>query len=318
MSIRTQWLRVESADPADGAIRQAAQLLREGKLVAFPTETVYGLGARVADEAAVRAVFRAKGRPASVPLIVHVRGLDQAQEYVSEMPEAGMALAKAHWPGPLTLVMTRSRRVPDAVTAGGDSVGVRAPRHAVALSLIEALGEGIAAPSANLYDRLPPVRAEHVLGGLDGRIDAVLDGGLCPGGLESTVVDIRQEPAVVLRRGAVEPSRLGLELRAQPSRLPERMQGAWLHVGEASGFGAWARTEGASVGRLRLGSGTSSAQQRVLRDEPEVYAAQMYDALHALWDARCPQVWVDAPPRDGRWQPIWDRLARLASSLPRP
>lgn len=316
--VGTQWLKVDWADPGDGAIRLAAQLLREGKLVAFPTETVYGLGARAGDEAAVRAIFSAKGRPSGVPLIVHVSGLEQAAEYVTGMPEVGRSLAREHWPGPLTLVTTRSSRVPDAVTAGGETVGVRAPRHPVALALIEVLGEGIAAPSANLYNRLPPVRAEHVMRGLGGRIDAVLDGGLCPGGLESTVVDIRSQPAVVLRRGAVEASRLGLATREQASPLPGRVQGAWLRVGDAAAFGEWVQAESGEVGRLCLGHGTASVRQRVLGEEPGRYAAEMYDALHALWEAGCSRVWVDAPPRDARWRPIWDRLARLATSLPAP
>lgn len=310
--VETRWLRVERAEAGDGAIQEAARLLREGKIVAFPTETVYGLGAVVGNEGAVRAIFAAKGRPAAVPLIVHVRGLEEARRYVANVPEGVEGMVKGHWPGPLTVVLERSGRVPDAVTAGGGTVGVRAPNHPVALALIEVLGEGIAAPSANLYDRLPPVRAEHVMDGLAGRIDAVLDGGRCPGGLESTVVDVREMPAVVLRRGAVDPAGLGVPVREKVSALPWR-QGGWIRVGDASDFDGWVATlGGAKVGRLRMAGGGVGGMPADARS----YAREMYDVLHERWGEGCERVWVDAPPREAEWDPIWDRLARLSGLAP--
>jgi L-threonylcarbamoyladenylate synthase len=316
MAGRTEVLRSVRAEASDPAIQRAAALLRRGKLVAFPTETVYGLGARVGDEVAVRQIFAAKGRPANVPLIVHVSDLAQAERYVVGVAEAAARLAHAHWPGPLTLVMERSALVPDAVTAGGDTVGVRAPAHPVALALIEALGEGIAAPSANMYNRLPPVRAEHVLASLDGRIDAVLDGGRCPGGLESTVVDVRSSPFVVLRRGAVDVARLSVDVRENVTRALELEAGAWIRVGDAQQYEAQGFI-GERVGRMRIGVAPASSLDRTMPADPAGYAAEMYDALHALWTAGCDCVWVDAPPRDQAWEPIWDRLARLSSSLSR-
>jgi L-threonylcarbamoyladenylate synthase len=293
-------------------------LLREGKLVAFPTETVYGLGARVSNEEAVRGIFVAKGRPARVPLIVHVGDVDQAKTFLEEMPEAALRWAEAYWPGPLTLVLGRSARVPDAVTAGGSTVGVRVPAHPVALALIEALGDAIAAPSANLYDRLPPVRAEHVMAGLQGRIDAVLDGGRCPGGLESTVVDARVSPAVVLRRGAVAVDRLGSDVR-EAVVAPKMSEQGWIRVGERGAFDGWKEMAGGKLGRVVWGA-PCEGEGVVVREmsaESKAYGEEMYDVLHVLWEQGCTRVWVDAPPKGPAWDSVWDRLARL-TSIPRP
>lgn len=312
----TERLTVCRADASDPAIRRAAELLRDGKLVAFPTETVYGLGARASDESAARSIFAAKGRPASVPLIVHVADYAQALTYVSEAPEVASQLARAHWPGSLTLVMSRAAHVPDAVTGGGATVGLRAPSHPVALALIDALGEGIAAPSANLYDRIPPVRARHVLAGLDGRIDAVLDGGRCPGGLESTVLDVRVEPPRVVRRGAVPGSALGLEPGYAAERVAVRAEeGRWLCVGEADAFAAWAESQPGPFARVAHSSGVEA---RLLPADPGGYASEMYDLLHEIWSEGIERVWLDAPPRGEEWEPIWDRLARLVKGLAPP
>ena len=186
----------------DGAIRRAAELLRAGGTVAFPTETVYGLGANALDAAAVAKVFEAKQRPAWDPLIVHVS--DRAMlEQVAEIPASVEGLLEAFWPGPMTLLLPKKAAVPDAVTAGRRLVGVRMPRHRVALALIAAAGVPIAAPSANLFGKTSPTTAEHVLSDLDGRIDAVLDGGSTSVDVESTVLDACVEPIVLYRPGAV-------------------------------------------------------------------------------------------------------------------
>jgi L-threonylcarbamoyladenylate synthase len=164
--------------------------LRNRGLVAFPTETVYGLGAQALEPAAVARIFAAKGRPATNPLIVHVTTIAEAQQLVAHWPRAATLLAERFWPGPLTIVLPRASRVPDLVTAGGDTVAVRMPRHPVARALIEAVGAPIAAPSANASSRISPTSAEHVLRTLEGRIDMVLDGGPTSGGIESTVIDL--------------------------------------------------------------------------------------------------------------------------------
>jgi L-threonylcarbamoyladenylate synthase len=185
------------------AIASAAACLRGGGLVAFPTETVYGLGVAALDVAAVRRLFAAKGRPADDPLIVHVADVAGLEPLVAERPAIVDILATRFWPGPLTMVLRRSRLIPDEVTAGLDTVGIRVPAHPVAHALIAAAGVPVAAPSANLFSRPSPTQAAHVLEDLDGRIDIVLDAGPTQVGVESTVLDLSGEVPIVLRPGAV-------------------------------------------------------------------------------------------------------------------
>ena len=217
-------------------VRRAAEILRAGGLVGFPTETVYGLGANALDEDAVAKIFAAKERPGWDPLIVHVNGqemLDRVAAFPKEITERVEKLVAAFWPGPLTLLLPRKESVPDAVTASRPLVGVRMPGHPVALRLIELAGVPIAAPSANRFGHTSPTTAAHVLEELDGRIDAVLDGGPTSVGVESTVLDPTQTPMVIYRPGAVTPSMIaettGCEVtvfspetapRAQPESLP--------------------------------------------------------------------------------------------------
>jgi L-threonylcarbamoyladenylate synthase len=185
------------------SLRQAAELLRKGGTVAFPTETVYGLGANALDETAVQAIFEAKQRPAWDPLIVHVINDEQLQQVAGEIPRNGRVLMDAFWPGPLTLLLPKNPRLPQIVTAGRDRVGARMPRHPVARRLIELAGLPIAAPSANTFGRTSPTRADFVLQDLDGRIDAVIDAGETSLGLESTVIDVCDEPPILYRPGMV-------------------------------------------------------------------------------------------------------------------
>lgn len=199
----TDVIAVHPAQPEPDAVARAASVLRAGGLVAFPTETVYGLGAHALDRAAVRRIFTAKGRPSTDPLIVHVARVDQLDALVADVPAVVQRLAARFWPGPLTLVLRRSRVVPDEVTAGLPTVAVRIPAHPVALAILEAAALPVAAPSANLFSRPSPTRAEHVLHDLDGRIDLVVDGGATDVGVESTVLDLSRPVPTVLRPGAV-------------------------------------------------------------------------------------------------------------------
>jgi L-threonylcarbamoyladenylate synthase len=188
---------------SNAALSQAAELLRQGGTVAFPTETVYGLGANALDPAAVQAIFEAKQRPAWDPLIVHVANHHQLQIVVDSIPPTARPLMEAFWPGPLTLLMPKSSRVPAIVTADRPRVGVRMPRHPVARRLIELAGVPVAAPSANSFGRTSPTRANFVLEDLDGRIDAVIDSGETTLGLESTVVDVCAQPPILYRPGMI-------------------------------------------------------------------------------------------------------------------
>jgi len=193
-------LRLRAQDA--GALGMAAEILRDGGIVAFPTETVYGLGANALNAGAVGKIFEAKQRPHWDPLIVHVTGLEMARQ-VAEVSPLAERLAERFWPGPLTMLLPRAACVPDAVTAGRALVGVRMPRHSLALALIEAAGVPVAAPSANRFGHTSPTTAKHVLEDLDGRIDAVLEGGASAVGVESTVVDVSVSPMRIYRPGAV-------------------------------------------------------------------------------------------------------------------
>jgi L-threonylcarbamoyladenylate synthase len=205
----TEVLKVDARRPNLDLIRRAAVVLQSGGLVAFPTETVYGLGANALDTDAVRGIFAAKERPAYDPLIVHIAALKDLPRLVREMPQRALGLVERFWPGPLTLVLPRSSLVPDIVTAGGDTVAIRSPSHPVARALIRTAQLPVAAPSANRFGRLSPTRAEDVLADLEGRVDLILDGGPTPVGVESTVLSLATETPTILRPGGV--SREALE-----------------------------------------------------------------------------------------------------------
>jgi L-threonylcarbamoyladenylate synthase len=212
--LRTEILRAEDPVADAGAIARAAELLRAGKLVAFPTETVYGLGADATNASAVAAIFAAKERPQSDPLIVHLADPGELHSVVQQVPAAAELLAAHFWPGPLTLVLPRGAAIPAVVAAGGDTVGVRVPAHPIARALIQAAAVPVAAPSANRFMHTSPTTAAHVLADLKGRIACVLDGGACPVGVESTVLDLTISPPRLLRPG-------GVSLEALRAILPE-------------------------------------------------------------------------------------------------
>jgi L-threonylcarbamoyladenylate synthase len=310
----TTVLTVDAARPSRELIARAAEELRAGGLVAFPTETVYGLGAIATDAKATARVFVAKDRPATSPLIVHVASIEQARKFAASWPDAAQRLAEAFWPGPLSLVLPKSSMVPAAVAGGGDSVAIRAPAHAVALALIVALGEGIAAPSANRSSRLPPVRPQHVLKGLDGRIEMLLDAGACPGGMESTVLDLSTAEATVLRRGAISIERIGKLVAVRDASVASVAQpDGWIRQVRASEIEARASAQGGTAGALmmqgrRLPEGIEAI---VLGDDPSAFGAGLYDALHDLEDAGCETVWVETLPASAQWDAIRDRLSRF-------
>lgn len=296
------------------SVRRAADLLRSGKLVAFPTETVYGLGANALDPAAVDRLFAAKGRPATNPLIVHVAHVEQVAALAQDFPSAARRLAAAFWPGPLTLVLPRTLRVPDAVTAGGPTVAVRLPAHPTAAALLRAAGVPVAAPSANRSGRLSPTLATHVE---DGLADLVLDGGPCPGGLESTVVDTTGEQVRLLRPGPVTVAQLEavvgpIELAAPDglARSPGLMTRHYAPrtaletadtPDEAAFLAGLYETAGLKVARLAVGN------------DPAEAATRLYADLHALDAAGFDRIIVTLPPVADEWRAVRDRLARAAA-----
>ena len=202
--MKTQIIKIDtSTSNWDKQLDQAAEVLRSGGLVAFPTETVYGLGANALDEEAVKSIYRAKGRPSDNPLIVHIADTAAVKDLTDSIPGTAQALMDAFWPGPLTLVMPRSSLVPDIVTAGLDTVAVRMPSHPIASALIKKAGVPVAAPSANSSGRPSPTLARHVIEDMMGKIDVIIDGGNAEVGVESTVLDITVDPPVILRPGGV-------------------------------------------------------------------------------------------------------------------
>jgi L-threonylcarbamoyladenylate synthase len=298
-------------------ISEAARLIREGRLVAFPTETVYGLGANALDAEAVRRIFEAKGRPSTSPLIVHVDSIDMALGLACEWPPLAETLARAYWPGPLTLVLPKQRKVPDIVTAGLDTVGLRMPRHPVALDLIRAAGVPIAAPSANRFTEVSPTMAYHVRASLGDRVDCVLDGGPTQVGIESTVLSLAG-PLVLLRPGMI--SREEIEEHIGPVELAGAVEGAHpspgMHhrhyaprtpviVGDppASGRGAhlYITTPGAAFRTVAMPRDAQS------------YAAVLYAKLHALDAEGLDWIAVEMPPEKPEWAGIRDRLRRAGS-----
>jgi len=296
------------------SIREAAEIIRAGGLVAFPTETVYGLGANALDPAAVQKIFEMKGRPETSPLIVHVASVEMARTIVADWPPLAGELARQWWPGPLTLVLPKKSLVPDTVTAGLPTVGVRMPNHPIALELIEEAGVPVAAPSANRFTGLSPTTADHVRA-VFGNVLPVLEGGPCAVGIESTVVAIEDGKLKLLRpgmislgeiehaaahvTGASHPSpgmhekhyspRTRLILVRSASELPDRT--------------------GAYVWRAALGP-TARAVRMPLDAEP--YAAQLYRVLHQLDAENWPWIAVEMPPDTPDWLAIRDRLRRAA------
>ena len=290
-------------------VERAAALIRAGKLVAFPTETVYGLGANALDATAVERIFRAKGRPLNTPLIVHVDSVEMAKGLASRWPVAADALVDRYWPGPLTLVLPKRAGVPDIVTAGLPTVGLRMPAHPLALELIHAAGVPIAAPSANRFTELSPTQAGHVPEEL---ADAVLDGGPARVGIESTVLSLVDEP-VLLRPGVIPLPEI--EALIGPVRVAEApTEGAHESPGmhlrhyqpatrvyllraddpPPAGRGAW----------LRIG--------REMPADPMAYASELYAVLHRLDGQHLDWIAVERPPDTPEWAGVRDRLKRAA------
>ena len=226
---KTKLYRVDAQLPDKMIIDIAGEIIGRGGLVAFPTETVYGLGANALDDSAVAKIFCAKGRPANDPLIVHIAELDQLRQVASEVPNIALELIQSFTPGPLTLVLEKGRAIPALLTAGLDTVAVRIPDHAVALALIDSAGVPIAAPSANTFSRPSPTCAQHVLEDLRGRVDLVLDGGPTSIGVESTIVDLTRDPPQLLRPGGVPLESLRdllPHIEYQPRYLPDDVAAA--------------------------------------------------------------------------------------------
>jgi L-threonylcarbamoyladenylate synthase len=298
--------------------------------VAFPTETVYGLGANALDPHAVARIFAVKGRPTDHPLICHIASADDLAPLVAEVTPLAQALADAFWPGPLTLVLPRSAAVPDAVTGGRDTVAVRVPDHPLALELLRAFGGPVAAPSANRFGRPSPTRANDVRDELGDTVDVILDGGPCAIGVESTVLDLTSNPPQVLRPGGVSVEQIEAVIgpvdgASGPARAPGMLEahyapGARVEVVTADAAAARAAdltAAGTSVALLAPHA-ISPLPDSVLvlgpTGAPDAYAALLYTAFRRADAARCQVIVAVPPPAHGIGVAVRDRLARAAAN----
>lgn len=295
-------------------IEQAARIVRAGGLVVFPTETVYGLGANALDASAVRKIYGLKGRPATSPLIVHVASIEQAKQLAAEwLPEAER-LARQYWPGPLTIVVPKKAAIPDEVTAGLATVGLRMPRHPVALELLRVAGVPIAAPSANRFTQLSPTTAEHVREAFGAETPFLLDGGPCEVGLESTVIAVTREGLEVLRPGmayvgnAVSAAASEGEAHRSPGQNRKHYSPKTRIVLVSRGH---LPREGKGV-YLWLEYNASAAGKQRMPEKPKEFAAVLYSTLHKFDQQGFDWIAVELPPDLPEWAAIRDRLVRAA------
>lgn len=329
-------LTVDPDHPAAIAIAEAATALRQGRLVAFPTETVYGLGANALDERAVRAIFTAKGRPSFNPLIAHVAEAEAARQCAAVWPVAAEHLAAAFWPGPLTLVLPKRPHIPDVVSAGLATVALRVPAHPVARALLRAAAVPVAAPSANRSTEVSPTTAGHVLKGLGESVHLILDAGPTSVGIESTVVDLSGGRPALLRPGTI--SQAELEAVVGPVLLPVRnamgetaprpspgmlerhyAPRATVHLFAPERRDRAVEEMRDAAEHLRIGAmllhpvPVQLGERIIMPAEPGLYAQRLYSALHELDDAGCDHIWIEQVPDHVAWAGVRDRLTRAAA-----
>jgi L-threonylcarbamoyladenylate synthase len=320
------------------AVARAAEVLRAGGLVALPTETVYGLAANALDPAAVARIFTAKGRPVHNPIIVHVAGAEMARRCVAQWPPVADRLVAAFWPGPLTLVLPRSAEIPEAVTAGGPTVGVRWPDHPFMQAVIRACGFPLAAPSANPANQLSPTTAAHVAGALGGKVGLIVDGGPSPIGIESTVVDVSVDPPRLLRPGMIHVESIqavtgalqtdaGGQVEVGPLKSPGQLPrhysprarllvAAWPDEAALRALIAPfncppARTFVIAYDRIPAAGGFGGVC--VIPHDAEAYGRALYAELHRCDAAGAGLIVVESPPPGPEWRAIADRLRRAAT-----
>jgi len=321
------------------AVERAAKLLRAGEVVALPTETVYGLAANALDEQAVAKIFQIKGRPSNNPIIVHIAGVPMAGCCVAAWPDLAEKLARAFWPGPLTLVLPRAQEIPNLVTAGGATVGVRWPSHPFIQAVIRECGFPLAAPSANLSNRVSPTNARHVAGQLGNKISLIVDGGQAQVGIESTVLDLTVLPPQILRPGMIHAESIaavcgevhnpkskdlprGATLRSPGLLQKHYSPKAKLMVlnwrddadlrAQLSAFTF--RASGTQIiAHGKIPSGEKFAGVSVIPHDAEAFARAIYAELHRCDEAGADLVVVEAPPESPEWSGIADRLRRAAA-----
>jgi L-threonylcarbamoyladenylate synthase len=335
--MKTEILATHTPGLFQSAVRRAAELLRAGEVVALPTETVYGLAANALDEKAVAKIFQIKGRPAHNPIIVHVAGNKMAQDCATTFPPLAENFAKSFWPGPLTLVLPRADKIPDAVTAGGATVGIRWPGHPFIQAVIRECDFPLAAPSANLSNQISPTNAEHVRAQLDGKIPLIVDGGQSQVGIESTVLDLTVSPPKILRPGMIHAESLAAvcgeisNFKFQISNSVLRSPGLlakhyspkakllvlnWRDEAELqTQIGNWKLANGNVfvIAHTKIPAGFEAANVSVIPHDAEAFARALYAELHRCDAAGAALIVVEAPPDSPEWSGIADRLRRAAA-----
>ena len=317
--------------PTDATLDRAAALLRAGALVAFPTETVYGLGADARNDDAVRGIFAAKGRPADHPVIVHLADIAQLDRWARDVPAGARALAAAFWPGPLTLILPRAESVTDVVTGGQDYVGLRVPSHPIAQRLLQAFrargGDGIAGPSANRFGRISPTTAAHVADDLGADVAMIVDGGACMVGIESTIIAFRDSEPFLLRPGGIVADDiarvLGRALRTPDAHAPRasgtlashyapRTPARLLPVAMLARAALQAGVNAAVLARTVPRPPGFTGQWRVAPLDPLAFAHDIYASLRALDAAGVAAILIEDVPDEAAWMAVRDRISRAA------
>ena len=334
--MKTEVLTTHTAALFSAAVKRAVELLRAGEVVALPTETVYGLAANALDSEAVARIYEIKGRPSHNPIIVHVAGMEMAKRCAAQWPPLANKLAKAFWPGPLTMVLPRAEQIPDIVTAGGETVGVRWPSHPFIQEVIRACDFPLAAPSANLSNQISPTNAEHVGKQLGGKIPLIVDGGQSQVGIESTVVDLTAKPPRLLRPGMIhEPALMavtealttGVRNHEKILKSPGQLQKhyapkaklvilKWRDEGDLnsqlSTFSSQ-RSHTHVIAHTHIPSYAGFAGVSVVPHDAEAFARALYAELHQCDELGAKLIIVEAPPETSEWHAIADRLKRASS-----
>ena len=321
---------MEMLDASPAGMDRAVRLLRQGELVAFPTETVYGLGADAADSEAVRKIFAAKGRPADHPLIVHLPDTEAMRDWARDIPKVAWTLAEKFWPGPMALVLKKRAEVSGLITGGQDTIGLRVPAHPVAQKLLQTFGGALAAPSANRFGRISPTTAEHVITEFGGRsgVAAVIDGGPCAVGVESTIIDLSGDEPCLLRPGMISVDAveqvLGESLRAPESGQGPRASGRLpshyapntpLKLLPIEAIEEQLQRNDARLGVLAIDQTPArplAQPWQVMPADPVDYAHQLYAELRRLDQLDLARILVQQPPETAEWAAINDRLRRAA------
>ena len=337
--METKILKVQSIFQNPDELQTAADILAKGGLVAFPTETVYGLGANGLNEDAVRSIFAAKGRPSDNPLILHICDTEQLPQLAREIPEEAIKLALEFWPGPLTMVLPKTDRVPDAVSGGLDTVAIRFPSNLIAREIIRRSGKPIAAPSANLSGSPSPTTAQHCIDDLIGRVDAIVDGGSCGVGLESTVISLATEVPTVLRPGGITVEQLRAvlgEVQVDPAVTEPMKDGQkaaspgmkYKHYapkakvilldGDSGAFANYVNThKNDGVFALCFSEDVPALEVPVIcyggKDDADEQAHALFDALRRLDDEGAKEVYAHCPSKDGVGLAVYNRLLRAAA-----